>query len=375
VNLKVWIGALASVILLWLAIQNVDFAHAWGYIREINLWWLIPYAGLIVGEVFIRALRWYILLSPVGRQTTRHDALHQGGLREDESTQGAALAAHRPSFANLCSATLIGLMANNILPARAGEFVRAYAGARMERIPFSTSFATVVIDRVLDGLTVSALFVPTVLLYPQLPDNVRGAGYLAAGIYVFTLGFLIALLLREQATLRLVATVLRIAPRAVSSPLMRLLETFVGGLVVLRRGKLVLVSVVISFLVWLGYAGTLYFMALAFDIHLGLAESFVVLLILTIALTLPSAPGFVGAMEWAITVGLVLFGIDPSQAFAFAIVYHVTQYVPTTLAGFVALWAARLSLAEIATVQSRAEQGADVQPRDESSIEEPHPAR
>src|SRR5688572_2727721 len=111
-NLKVWIGVLASALLLWLAVQNVDFAHAWAYAREINLWWLVPYAALIVGEVLIRALRWYILLLPI----------------------------QRPSYAGLCSATLIGLMANNILPARAGEFVRAYAGAKMERIPFSTSF-------------------------------------------------------------------------------------------------------------------------------------------------------------------------------------------------------------------------------------------
>lgn len=328
-NLKVWIGVIASAILLWLAVQNVDFAHAWHYTRQINPVFLIPYMGLVVGEVLIRGLRWFILLAPI----------------------------QRASYAGLCSATLIGLMANNILPARAGEFVRAYAGARMERIPFSTCFATVVIDRVLDGLTVSALFLPTVLLYPDLPDSVRNAGYAAAGVYVVTLAFLIALLVRESATLQLVATVLRFAPRRVATSVMRLLETFVSGLVVLRRAKLVLISVGISFLVWIGYAGTLYFMALAFDIQLGFAESFVVLLILTIALTLPSTPGFVGAMEWAIKVGLVLFGIDPSQAFAFAIVYHVTQYVPTTVGGLIVLWMDRLSMVEIAKVQSAASAG------------------
>jgi uncharacterized membrane protein YbhN (UPF0104 family) len=53
-------------------------------------------------------------------------------------------------------------------------------------------------------------------------------------------------------------------------------------------------------------------------------------------------------MEAAIKIGLEMFGVDPSQAFAFAIVYHITQYVPTTLGGFIALWAARLSMSEIA---------------------------
>ncbi len=321
-NLKVWVGFIVSAVLLWLAFQNVDFAHAWEYTRQINPIFLIPYLALVVGEVFIRGLRWLVLLLPV----------------------------QRCSYVNLCSATLIGLMANNILPARAGEFVRAYAGARMERIAFSTSFATLVIDRVLDGLTVSALFIPTLLIFP-LPPEVRGAGYLAAGIYLATLTFLIALIVREDATLRLVSTLLRLAPQAFAAKVMGLLEAFVSGLEVLRRGRLLVTAIAISIAVWVGYAGTLYFMALAFDIRLTFIESFVVLLILTIALTLPSTPGFVGAMEAAIKFGLVMFGIDPSQAFAFALMYHVTQYVPTTLGGLIALWTARMTISEIAQVQ------------------------
>jgi uncharacterized protein (TIRG00374 family) len=268
--------------------------------------------------VFIRGLRWQVLLAPV----------------------------QRTSYLHLCSATLIGLMANNVLPARAGEFVRAYAGARMERIPFSTSFATLVIDRVLDGLTVSALFIPTLLFFP-LPAEVRGAGYLAAAIYLGTLAFLVALIVQEEATLRLVTIVLRVTPRAFAAKVTGLLQAFVGGLEVLRRGRLLFVAIVISLAVWVGYAGTLYFMALAFDIHLSFVESFVVLLILTIALTLPAAPGFVGALEAAIVFGLVTFGIDPSQAFAFAVMYHVTQYVPTTLGGLIALWMAGLTFGDI----------------------------
>ncbi len=322
-NLKVWLGIIASALLLWLSIQNVDFVDAWKYTRQINPVFLVPYMALVAGEVFIRGLRWLVLLAPV----------------------------QRCSYLNLCSATLIGLMANNILPARAGEFVRAYAGARMERIPFSTSFATLVIDRVLDGLTVSALFIPTLLIFP-LPPEVRGAGYLAAAIYLATLLFLLALIVREETTLRLVSAVLRLTPRPFAAKLIGLLEAFVGGLEVLRRGRLLLTAIAISVAIWVGYAGTLYFMALAFDIHLTFIESFVVLLILTIALTLPSTPGFVGAMEAAIKFGLVMFGIDPSQAFAFALMYHVTQYVPTTVGGLIALWTARLTVGEIARVQS-----------------------
>src|SRR5205807_59678 len=123
--------------------------------------YLIPSVALVLVEVFLRALKWQILLLPL----------------------------KRCSLWKLNSATLIGLMANNVLPARAGEFVRAYAGARLAGVPYSTSFATVVIDRVLDGLTVSALFIAVIIFQPlimtePLPEWLNRAGYVAAGIYL-----------------------------------------------------------------------------------------------------------------------------------------------------------------------------------------------
>jgi len=321
VNLKLVLGFGVSVAFLWIAARNVDPLEAWGYAQGINALYLLPYMALVVAEVLVRSWKWLVLLDPI----------------------------KRASFRRLNSATLIGLMANNVLPARAGEFVRAYVGARMERIPISACFATVFIDRVLDGLTVSAIFVIAVVVQP-LPDQIKGAGYAAAAIYLAALGGLLALIVQQTRTLRFMDTILGPFPPRVRSLVMRLAQTFVGGLSALRSARLLLAATAISALIWFGYALSVYVMALAFDIHLSLFQSFVVLLILTIALTLPSTPGFVGTMELALTEGLVLFGIDDSRAFAFALVYHVTQYVPITVAGILALWLERLSIRDIAHV-------------------------
>jgi uncharacterized protein (TIRG00374 family) len=240
-------------------------------------------------------------------------------------------------------------MANNILPARAGEFVRAFVGARMERIPFSTSFATVVIDRVLDGLTVSAIFALAVVIQP-LPDEIKGAGYLAAAVYAVALATLLLLILNEQLAIRVIAKVLSPLPDRFGAYVVDLARTFAGGLSALRTPRLLFSATGISVLIWLGYALSVYFMAWAFNIELTMMQSLVVLLIVTIALTLPSTPGFVGTMELALKWGLVLFGIDESRAFAFALVYHVTQYVPITVAGLIALWIERFSMRDIAHV-------------------------
>ena len=88
-------------------------------------------------------------------------------------------------------------------------------------------------------------------------------------------------------------------------------------------------------------------MFLMFGIPLSLAQGFVILLILTIALTLPAAPGFVGLMEGGIVLGLDLFGVDKSLAFALAVVYHVLQYIPVTAGGLVALWLEGLTMSDI----------------------------
>jgi uncharacterized protein (TIRG00374 family) len=321
-NLKVWLGLLISAVFLWLSARNVDFVEAWRHIQSMNAWVLIPYSVLIILEVVIRAWKWQILLTPV----------------------------KRCSFVRLNAATLIGLFANNVLPARAGEFVRAYAGSRLESISYSTSFATVVLDRLLDGLTVSAIFV-LALLFQPLPDEIKLAGYAAAIIYLGTLVVLVGLIVKQNATVRLLEAVLRPFPLRLRDLGLRIVRSFVEGLSVFRNPRLLAGATAISFLIWVGYALSLYLMFLAFNIDLTVAHAFVVLLILTIVLTLPSSPGFVGAMEWAIVFGLGLYAVNPDQAFAVAIVYHVTQYLPITIAGLVAVWVSRLSVGELAHVQ------------------------
>jgi glycosyltransferase 2 family protein len=340
-NLKLWIGVVVSAVLLVLSVRpcwieparlmlreecGVDWGLAWQYTQNLNLVFLIPYVALIVVEVMLRAWKWQLLLAPV----------------------------QRTSFRGLNSATLIGLMANNVLPMRLGEFVRAFVGSKMEHIPFTTSFATVAIDRILDGLTVTLMFIVAIVVFPgTLDDRIKALGYATGGIYIVALAFLVALIFWEKATVRLVAAMLAPLPARLREAALALLNTFLAGIDVLRSPGLLLATEAITIAIWLGYAAGLYVMALAFGIDLPFAAYFLVLVLLTFALTAPSTPGFIGAMEAGVTTGLQLFGVDPSLAFAFAVVYHVTQYVPITIGGFVALWIEGLSMADITSQGKR----------------------
>ena len=317
-KLRFWIGVAVSAALLWYSMGNVDFLEAWRAAQQMNTLLLAPYLVLILGEVVLRAWRWQMLLAPI-----KHC-----------------------SISSLTTSMIIGLMANNVLPARAGEFLRAWVGGRMEHIPYSTCLATVVIDRVFDGLTASAIFLAVVLAYP-LPEIAKVSGYAAGVLYLATLAGLVGLITKRDATLRLVATLMRALPHRFTDPAQLWLGSFASGLGVFRDARLLTGALTLSFVIWFGYGVSLYLIWLAFDIRLAPADAFVVLMMLTIGLTLPSTPGFVGAMEAAVVTGLLFFGIDKSVAFAVAIVYHVTQYVPITLWGLLALWTTKIGFGQI----------------------------
>jgi uncharacterized protein (TIRG00374 family) len=330
-NRKLWISVLISAALLWFSMRDVQPGELWGYIRSINPIYFIPYFVILVLEVVARSLRWWAILRPAKRCTLR----------------------------GLVVATLIGTMANNVLPARAGEFVRAYAGARIERLPFSTALATIVIDRVLDGLTITAIFALALIFFP-LPDAVKPPGFVAAGIlaaaaYAVGLVFLIALLVRRESTLGVAAWILQhtpLLPARIVDKLMGALRAFAQGLDVLRSPWLLTACLGLSALIWIGYTLSILVLWPPFDIHLGLGEAFIVLLVLTLGLTLPSTPGFVGAIESAFVVGLGIFGVDGTKAVAFALVYHLSQYIPHTIVGLLLLPAAQMSFREMAQVES-----------------------
>jgi uncharacterized protein (TIRG00374 family) len=312
------LGIAVTAVLLYLSVRNVDPIEAWEYAKSANAGYIWPSLLLVGAEIFLRALKWQVLLWPL----------------------------KRASLGKLNSATLIGVMANNVLPARGGEFVRAWAGGRLASVPYSTSLATVVIDRVLDGLTVSALFI-FVIIFQPLPDLINRGGYVAGAIYLVTLAFLVGLIVRTEQTLVLAATLMRPLPPRLSGAAVHTLTKFVEGLAVFRSAPLLIAAIAISFAVWITYAVGFWVMFMMFNIPLSLLQGFVILLILTIALTLPAAPGFVGLMEGGIILGLDLFGIDKSQALALAVVYHVMQYIPVTLGGLIALWREGLTMGDI----------------------------
>lgn len=241
--------------------------------------------------------------------------------------------------APLWHAVAVGFMANNLLPLRAGELVRAYTASRLGPIRFTTVLSSIAVERIFDGLTIAALLT-VALLGPGLPSGVmvggvsvarlaRVAGLLGGLALVLSIAVLVAPLRAE----RLVRSVLpwpTLADRVVS-----LIEGIRQGLVVLRTPSRLFLVVFWSFVLWLVNALAFYVGFAAFDIPVSYLGTLLMQGLLVLGISIPSTPGFFGPFEAVIVAALALYGVPRDLAFSYAISFHVTSFIPITLLG---LW-------------------------------------
>jgi uncharacterized protein (TIRG00374 family) len=230
-------------------------------------------------------------------------------------------------------------MANNVLPLRAGELVRAYAAARLARIRFTTVLSSIGVERIFDGLTVVALLT-LALLTPDLPASVSvgevsvarvaQVSGVIAGIALLAAILVLASPLAAERLVRRVLPWQRIADRLVN-----LIEGVRQGLVVLRTPARLLAVLLWSLALWLTNALAFYVGFWSFDIPVSYAGALLLQGLLVLGISIPSTPGFFGPFEAVIVGVLALYGIPRDVAFSYAISYHVTSFIPITLLG---LW-------------------------------------
>jgi glycosyltransferase 2 family protein len=343
-------GVLLSVGLLWYAFRDIHLAEVLTQIRGADPLLLGLSAAVVTAPFALRALRWGPILRPI-----------YAGTR------------FRSRYASTC----IGFMANNLLPARVGEFARAYSLTRLEPIRLSASFGSLVIERMFDAIMVIGLLL-IALAWPGFPDA-GGRGYakiaaILAGLLTLGFALLLFLVSRPERATRIidrVATLLlpeRLRRRVVDTAV-----AFLMGAAIIRDARLVAQALAWSVAVWLtaGLATWIAFRAFAIDAPF-IAAVFLQSII-ALAVSLPSAPGFFGLFEAAARVGLVdVWGVEPSQAMAFALGFHLAGYFPVTFIGLYYVWRLDFSWREVEhseeIVETAVEVGGQHHPPDDMPV-------
>jgi uncharacterized protein (TIRG00374 family) len=307
-----WIGVLISLIFLYLALRGLQLANMWDVLQGARYVWLIPGVAIYFLGVWVRAWRWHYLLRPLKPISTR----------------------------TMFPIVAIGYMGNNIYPARAGEILRAVVLKRREDIPVSASLATIIIERVYDGVVMLAF---VFLNLPELARLTADSGFvgdiqtLAVWGAVAFLGVLAIFLLAAMFPLRAEGIITKITnsmvPVRYRGKVLEVMVRFLGGLESLRSPREALMVFLTSVVIWLLETGKYWFVMHAFDFHVSFFALMLMNGIVNLATTLPSAPGYVGTFDAPGIAVLKAYNVDPAIAAGYTLVLHVALWLPITTLG------------------------------------------
>lgn len=325
------LGLGISALAVWVSTRGVDPGEVGRALAHSNLWLFGAVMALTLVSFWIRAVRWRSLLAEPRTATVD----------------------------SLFSATMIGFMANNVLPFRLGEFVRAWALARRERCSKTMVLATVVVERVVDMLTLLAILGITLLMHP-IEAGTKAAEMTQAGatsLIVITIGLTVVLVVLERVPGLARGLVQRLAgllPEGVRGKAASAFDHFIDGLGLFRDLPRLLWVFLLSFLLFGCFAVALQASMVALGIHLPLYAGPTLLVITAFAIMAPAAPGYIGTMNLACIAGLALFGVtNKDLANSYAWFYWVGQWLPVTLVGLWCLRREGLSLGSLGRAQEQ----------------------
>jgi len=302
------VGILISAFCIYLAFRKVDINQMWQAFETVNYWYLVPATAALFFSHFLRALRWRYLLDPIRRLDT----------------------------SSLFSSLIIGYAANSFMPAHLGEFLRAYVLSKKRQISMSPVFATIVVERVIDVFSLLALMALAFFIYP-FPDWAIKSGYIIFAGSVGLLMLLIFLKLATSPAMRFIGFILKPLPETVERKTKAAIEEFLAGILPLKRRHDYVTVVFLSVIIWICYGLVFYSCLHAFDFveiyQLEWSVNLILLVIPTIAVVVPSSPGYVGTYHYLTQIALTMFGVPAGPALSFAAIVHGVSILPVLVVG------------------------------------------
>ncbi len=336
------IGIVIIVLSLYYAFRDVSVSELIGAFLSVRYVYILPALLFVVLSFFFRAVRWRYLVSPV----------------------------KEVKLMRLLSPLIVGFMAN-MLPARAGEFIRAYLLSKKERISFSASFATIFIERLFDmSLVLLLLFWVLFFNADIFPHGDSGSSHRLMGYMVkfgwvsftgcmFIFVFSVFLQFKYDWAMKIVNFCIKPIPHKWGDKITKLVHSFTEGLRIIKDKRGFLTTVFLSFLIWGCFVIMYYPLYLAFDINIKLPviTSLVVLCVtVAIFIALFPTPGFLGAFQAACVVALhEIFGVPKAVAASFGIIAWLVTMGFTVILGSIFVLKDHISFGEIAAQKEQIE--------------------
>jgi uncharacterized protein (TIRG00374 family) len=311
------IGLALGLLLLVLALRSVEPAGLRRALALTNPWFVLMALLSVAATVTAKALRWRLLFYP-----------------ENDSLRVRSL---------IC-ALLVGQTINLLLPARLGEFARAYLLGEIEKRRKLHALGTIVVEKLLDGLALLLLLGLVFLVLP-VQDWLRMSGALAALATVLLLAAVLLLTGQRQRILALLGGVGRRVPLPGWLRPEGRFASFVDGLSSPRSIGVSARLIAWTAVIWFLGAATNYLVLVGMQIQVPLVlASLVVLVVVHLGLVVPTSPARIGVFHYLCLLSLSMLGVEQAQALAYGLVLHFVVVLPVLVAGLVCLWRENLTL-------------------------------
>ncbi|RLC79926.1 MAG: UPF0104 family protein [Chloroflexi bacterium] len=303
---QLWLGILISAVFLYFALAGLKLGEVWHTVKKANYWWILPGVLVYFLAVWGRTWRWHYLL----------------------------LSIEKIPLPRLFPIVVIGYMGNNVYPARAGELIRAYVLKKKEGISISASLATIIVERIFDGV-VMLFFVFVSLPFAPMDPALRRVVIWSSLLFFGALGaFFILAASPSRAQALYTWLIERLIPSALRPTFAGIFDRFMEGLRCLRRGQDVLMIFVTSVFIWLTETTKYWFVMHGFDFNVPFYVLMLMTAVVNLATTIPSTPGYVGTFDAPGIRILERFGVPGAIAAGYTLVLHAALWLPITLLGF-----------------------------------------
>ncbi|OGN95759.1 MAG: TIGR00374 family protein [Chloroflexi bacterium RBG_13_50_21] len=331
-----WLGLIISAVFLYLVLRKIDYVALWQVLRKANYWWLIPGVAVYFIALWVRSWRWHYLLRPLKAIPTR----------------------------TMFPIVTMGYAGNNIFPARAGEVVRAVILKRKEGVPISASLATIIVERVFDGIVMLAFVFVNLAELTRLTSvsidiigfkfGIREVAIWGSVAFFGALAVFLVAAMFPAPTDRLVTWLIeRLVPARIREKTLSITRRFLDGLESLRSPIDVLMVFFTSVLIWLLETVKYWFVMHAFSFSVSFFALMLMNGVVNLATTIPSAPGYLGTFDLPGIAVLQAYNIPREVAASYTFVLHFALWFPVTALGLYYMFREGIKWSE--TIQAKDE--------------------
>ena len=319
---KLWIGSLLSVLLLYLALRNVNPKEVIKVIKNADLYLIGISIFITMLQHLIRTWRWKLILAPL----------------------------KNTAFGKRFSSILIGFGANCILPARLGEIIRAYYLGSLEKISRVSVLGTIVIERLFDGTTLLVVLILTLILSPisykwlYITEKIKTTGIILLILYAVLIFIFIILRKKRAPSENITKKLLFFMPPGIKEKIIEGVSNFIYGLMPAKDTAGFIKVASLSAILWATHLFQIKIVTDSVGAPITFNGTFLVLTLASFGVLIPSAPGFIGTFHFAVMTGLIILGLSKETALSSAIIWHAVFYFPTIISAIISFMLTPISI-------------------------------